>query len=698
MTTSLRVRTPLPRVLIVAIAVFGVLVSVLAPVASQPAVAANASEFQDGYIISDQNFFDSGSMDVGSVQAFLNSKVTSCAGSNGQPCLRDYSTSATAIARDSYCSGMPGGTMSAAQIIVAAAQSCGISPKVILVMLQKEQGLITSRSPSEWNYRAAMGQSCPDTAPCDSAFSGFYRQVYYGARQMRLYIARPEFYAYRVGVNSILWNPNTACGRKTVNIQNDATRALYIYTPYTPNAASLNNLYGTGDGCSTYGNRNFWRDYTDWFGSPTAVTSPEINAAYAAQGGAGGWLGAPQTTVMCSPSEGWCYQWYVNGLIMYTAATGAQPMSRAMHAAWVAQGNEKGWMGYPITTVICSPAEGWCYQWFQNGIIMQTAATGAQAMTRPIHAEWAAQGNGSGPLGYPTVSVTCVGDTCTQGFQGGGMTINPAGTYISSPDIYATWNSQGGNSGWMGAPLTQTISSATEGWSYQWFVNGLVMRTAATGAQAMTRPIHAVWSAQGNGSGPLGYPTANVVCDTDQTCTQSFEHGALINHPTSGTFTSNAAIVSAWRAQGGRSGALGYPTANAVCAADQSCTQTFQRGMLMSSPTAGAFATTPEVYASWMAQGGNSGWLGAPLTPTISSAAEGWTYQWFANGLIMYTAATGAQPMSRAIHAAWSAQGNGSGPLGYPTAAPVCAADKSCTQTFQRGTMRLSATGVVTIG
>ncbi len=50
-------------------------------------------------------------------------------------------------------------------------------------------------------------------------------------------------------------------------IENQATAGLYIYTPYVPNQAALNNLYGTGDGCSAYGNRNFWRTFTDWFGS-----------------------------------------------------------------------------------------------------------------------------------------------------------------------------------------------------------------------------------------------------------------------------------------------------------------------------------------------------------------------------------------------------------------------------------------------
>ncbi len=35
-------------------------------------------------------------------------------------------------------------------------------------------------------------------------------------------------------------------------------------------------MYGTGDGCSAYGNRNFWRYYTDWFGS-TKYVNPVID-------------------------------------------------------------------------------------------------------------------------------------------------------------------------------------------------------------------------------------------------------------------------------------------------------------------------------------------------------------------------------------------------------------------------------------
>ena len=53
-------------------------------------------------------------------------------------------------------------------------------------------------------------------------------------------------------------------------ISNQATASLYNYTPYQPNAASLAAGYGHGRRCSSYGNRNFWIYFTDWFGSTQA--------------------------------------------------------------------------------------------------------------------------------------------------------------------------------------------------------------------------------------------------------------------------------------------------------------------------------------------------------------------------------------------------------------------------------------------
>ncbi len=65
---------------------------------------------------------------------------------------------------------------------------------------------------------------------------------------------------------------NEGCGSSPVYIQNQATANLYYYTPYQPNAAAIRAGYGEGDGCSSYGNRNFYQYFTDWFGSSQGET------------------------------------------------------------------------------------------------------------------------------------------------------------------------------------------------------------------------------------------------------------------------------------------------------------------------------------------------------------------------------------------------------------------------------------------
>lgn len=253
--------------------------------------ALSGNEFKAGRIMDDSLFFYGNSLKHTDVQAFLNSKVPVCdtngtkpyqstgltraqwAAANGRPtppytCLKDFSMNIPGKAPDAFCGGGIGsGTKTAAMIIVEVANACNINAKVLLVLLQKEQSFITDDWPWPVQYEKATGFSCPDTAPCDPEFAGFFNQVYYAARQFQRYAKNATSYNYRAGRNNFIqYHPNSTCGGTSIFLTGQATAGLYNYTPYQPNAAALNNLYGTGDGCSAYGNRNFWRMYNDWFG------------------------------------------------------------------------------------------------------------------------------------------------------------------------------------------------------------------------------------------------------------------------------------------------------------------------------------------------------------------------------------------------------------------------------------------------
>ncbi|MDR2083124.1 MAG: hypothetical protein LBP35_05980 [Candidatus Ancillula trichonymphae] len=226
------------------------------------------SRFDAGLIITDSEFYTHGTMSTAQIQDFLGNINPNC---QGTFCAKNY-TAQTVTQGGKYCGHVDGGrTLSLAQMISEVSAICNISEKVLLVTLQKEEGIITytDQAALQARYRTAMGYGCPDTTPgvCDEEFFGLYNQLYWAANQFRMYRANPHNYNVRAGVtNNILYSPNTSCGTKQVFVYNDATAALYNYTPYTPNPAALATSHGTGDECSAYGNRNFYSYYTEWFG------------------------------------------------------------------------------------------------------------------------------------------------------------------------------------------------------------------------------------------------------------------------------------------------------------------------------------------------------------------------------------------------------------------------------------------------
>ena len=303
-----------------ALLIIGVVVlagSFTASTSPQSADALSGSQFDASHIIDDTVFYDGTSMTTSEIQNFLNSKVPSC-DTNGSvsksyyynsstgrvnnsndswvtttrkvygqrynawyntniaatpfTCLKDYKLNTPSRnAESGICGYLPSRTgRTAAAILTDVGAACGVSPKALLVLLQKEQGLVTDTWPWTNQYQKATGYGCPDTAPCNSEYFGFFNQVYKAAWQYKKYRANPTNYNYVAGQNNkIYYNPNTACGYSWVNIRNQATAGLYNYTPYQPNQSALDNLYGSGNSCGAYGNRNFWRYFNDWFGSPT---------------------------------------------------------------------------------------------------------------------------------------------------------------------------------------------------------------------------------------------------------------------------------------------------------------------------------------------------------------------------------------------------------------------------------------------
>ncbi|MBQ3352793.1 RICIN domain-containing protein [Candidatus Saccharibacteria bacterium] len=244
---------------------------------AEEADAANLSAFDPGYIISDWQMSNYRSMNESQIQSFLYLK-NSCNDTNlsrytaGEKVdyFSEISPPRTWHIKDGHFVCMAdevfdGGT--AAHIIYQAAQEYRINPQVLLVLLEKEQSLVRDTFPHSQQYRSATGYGCPDTAACSSKYYGLKNQIENAAALFRT-VLDGGWTNYPLGDNYVQYNPNAACGGTIIKIRNLATSALYRYTPYQPNAATL---AGGSDGCSAYGNLNFYRYFEDWFGGITNI-------------------------------------------------------------------------------------------------------------------------------------------------------------------------------------------------------------------------------------------------------------------------------------------------------------------------------------------------------------------------------------------------------------------------------------------
>ncbi|GHT80971.1 hypothetical protein FACS1894125_0810 [Actinomycetota bacterium] len=231
-----------------------------------PDLSGTGMAFDPGYIIDDAKFYTSGTMGIQEIQDFLNRVGVNC----HSRCLKDYRvTSIGEYKATSGCAGFASGVnMSAAEAISNASRACNISEKVLLVMLQKEQGLLTIDNPSDTRYSHALGYGCPDGSACDPSVGGLFDQLYNASWQFNYYKSNANVYSVKPFMNNnISYHPSGGCGYKQVYVQNYATAGLYVYTPYVPNESALAAGLGLGDSCSSYGNRNFYYLYLTYFGS-----------------------------------------------------------------------------------------------------------------------------------------------------------------------------------------------------------------------------------------------------------------------------------------------------------------------------------------------------------------------------------------------------------------------------------------------
>ncbi|SHN85153.1 LGFP repeat-containing protein [Geodermatophilus obscurus] len=737
------------RLITTALVGLGLAFAFVAGSSPQPAdlhESADLRLFDPGSIISDDLFFNGAAMNGSEVQAFLDAKGVKCQpAADGSPCLKHYRQTTGDRPADQYCRGYAGRPdESAADIITKAGAACGISQRVLLVMLQKEQSLVTG-SGSVKRYREAMGYACPDNGGCDPAYNGFANQVYSAARRYQVYAKNPTSYAHRPGMTvQIRYFPEGTtpekfnyqsrdCGKVPVYIRNQATAGLYNYTPYVPNQAALSAGYGTGDRCSTYGNRNFFHYYVDWFGNTQSGPS-SVTEKHALLKASGVDLGAPTTGVICDLPNGGCRGSWQHGTIFWSQYTGAHVVRGAILQHFLALGGVP-FLGYPTGDDTAAPVNPGWFTDFQGGAIYWSQATGAREVRGNLLDTWRAKGAQAGVLGYPVGGDEAVPGGFRSRFQGGTLYWSaPTGARMLRGAILARYEAAGGPRA-IGFPTTDDVGAAGGGAKAE-LQGGAIYWSSATGARVVRGAILARWRAWGAESGALGYPTGD-----DQAYASGFRttfrgghvywsgstgahvmRGALLDRylahggapvlgfpttddvgaagggakaelqggaiywsPATGAHVVRGAILARWREWGAEAGALGYPTGDDAAGPNGGYLTTFRGGTVWWSPGAGAKVLRGAILDRYVAHGGPRV-LGYPTTDDVGAAGGGAKAE-LQGGAIYWSPATGAHVVRGAILARWRAWGAESGVLGYPTGDDAVGPNGGYLTTFRGGTV-----------
>jgi len=214
------------RVKLVFLVVCALMLAVIPVSLGSPSNKAYAA-FDPNNLINDPTFIDINAMSAGDIQSFLNSQGGF---------LKDFSEGSRSAAQIIYDAshgyGDATGTING---IVINSSTGTVNPRVILVALQKEQGLLNMPTRNDASLNAAMGYACPDGGGCNSNYAGFTKQVEWGAWQHRYNYERAQgrgFSDYQVGQTMTFADFN---GSHTVTFANRATASLYRYTPHVYN-------------------------------------------------------------------------------------------------------------------------------------------------------------------------------------------------------------------------------------------------------------------------------------------------------------------------------------------------------------------------------------------------------------------------------------------------------------------------------
>jgi len=201
-----------------------------------PKISQAGPEFDPNNIISDEEILDSSSMTLAEIDEFLKSRGGYIAYNKFKDHEGNIKTATEIIYNASNNYDCSKASISANPTKAEKEAKCDkvtINPKFLLVLLQKEQSLLTEKNPTQRQLDWANGYGCPDGEACNKRWEGFGKQVNSAALQFFDYVKNPNRYSYKTGNSYEV--TNTGRPSSMIRPANHATAGLYNYTPHVYN-------------------------------------------------------------------------------------------------------------------------------------------------------------------------------------------------------------------------------------------------------------------------------------------------------------------------------------------------------------------------------------------------------------------------------------------------------------------------------
>jgi uncharacterized protein with LGFP repeats len=429
-------------------------------------------------------------------------------------------------------------------------------------------------------------------------------------------------------------------------------------------------------------------------------TKSPIRTRYDSDAGLRAWLGAPVGGEQSAAGVTW--QVYANGARLYSSSIGGvRLVLGGILDRYLAAGGPAV-LGPPISDDAPTAGGRGAFVRFQHGDVYWSPATGSQLVRGNILATWLSTGGATGGLGFPTTSDarTADGRGYVVRFQGGDVYWSPeTGARYVVGEIRQVWGANGGAGGFLGFPTTSDTVVAGGRGAYVRFQGGDVYWSPTTGTRIVRGDILAAYRAAGGPTGALGFPTTSDAPTPDgRGYVVRFQGGDVYWSPETGARIVRGGIRNTWLAAGGTSGFFGFPTTSeTVVPGGRGAYVRFQGGDIYWSPTAGWEIVRGDILAAYRAAGGPTGALGFPTTSDARTAdGRGYVVR-FQGGDVWWSPATGAQVVSGAIAKSYWERGGSSSALGFPTRSSYAVTGGVRTD-FERGSMTWNAqTGAVSV-